>query len=427
MTSEQPRFSMATQNILNPEKPPTGKKVCMLAYSFYESDNRIMRYAQALVERGDEVDVIALGSGEKQPAFEVVDGVSVHRIQRRVRNENSKYSYLWRLIQFCAKSSFSLGRLHLKRKYNLVHVHNVPDFLVFSAWLPKLAGAKIILDIHDILPEFFANKFRKPEGSVYVRLLKMVEWLSVCFADQVIISNHLWFDRITTRSVSREKCSVFINYVDSNLFGCRRVRNDEKFVLLYHGGLQRHQGLDVAIRAFAKVARQKPEAEFHIYGGGNMKLEWQALAGELGLKEQVLFFESLPARQIAQVAANADLGIVPKRADSFGNEAYSTKIMELMSSGVPVVVSKTKIDSYYFDDSVVRFFESGNENDLAAAMLDLMNHCALRENLVRNAKTYVARNNWNVKKHEYTGLVDSLVCSPEFQSASRVKNSAACP
>jgi hypothetical protein len=131
-----------------------------------------MRYAQALVERGDEVDVIALGSDEKQPAFEMVDGVGVHRIQRRVRNESSKYSYLWRLIQFCTKSSFSLGRLHWKRKYNLVHVHNVPDFLVFSAWLPKLAGAKIILDIHDILPEFFANKFRKPEDSLYVKLLK---------------------------------------------------------------------------------------------------------------------------------------------------------------------------------------------------------------------------------------------------------------
>lgn len=68
---------MATQNNANPKKPQTGKKVCMLAYSFYESDNRIMRYTQALVERGDEVDVIALGSDEKQPAFEVVDGVGV--------------------------------------------------------------------------------------------------------------------------------------------------------------------------------------------------------------------------------------------------------------------------------------------------------------------------------------------------------------
>lgn len=418
---------MALQNNSGRKPPQPGRKVCMLAYSFYESDNRVMRYARALVERGDQVDVVALGSDEKQPAFEIVEGVNVHRLQSRQRNERNKYDYLYRLTKFCAKAGFFLSRLHLKNKFDLVHVHNVPDFLVFSAWLPKLTGAKIILDLHDILPEFFANKFRKPEDSFHVKLLKFVEWISVRFANHVIISNHLWFDKITARSVPQGKCSVFINYVDPDIFGCKRTRNDGKFIMLYHGGLQRHQGLDVAIRAFTKISLQKTEAEFHIYGGGNMKPELQALARELGLSDKVFFFESVTMRQIAGIVANADLGIVAKRADSFGNEAYSTKIMEFMASGVPVVVSKTKIDSFYFNDSAVRFFESGNENDLAAAMLDLMNHRALRENLVRNANAYVARNNWNVKKHEYTRLVDSLVYPTEFQSASRVKNSAVCP
>jgi glycosyltransferase involved in cell wall biosynthesis len=427
MTSEQPRSLMALQNNSGRKTPQPGRKVCMLAYSFYESDNRVMRYARALVERGDQVDVVALGSDEKQPAFEIVEGVNVHRLQSRQRNERNKYDYLYRLTKFCAKAGFFLSRLHLKNKFDLVHVHNVPDFLVFSAWLPKLTGAKIILDLHDILPEFFANKFRKPEDSFHVKLLKFVEWISVRFANHVIISNHLWFDKITARSVPQGKCSVFINYVDPDIFGCKRTRNDGKFIMLYHGGLQRHQGLDVAIRAFTKISLQKPEAVFHIYGGGNMKPELQALAKELGLSDKVIFFESVTMRQIAGIVANADLGIVAKRADSFGNEAYSTKIMEFMASGVPVVVSKTKIDSFYFNDSAVRFFESGNENDLAAAMLDMMNHRALRENLVRNANAYVARNNWNVKKHEYTRLVDSLVYPTEFQSASRVKNSAVCP
>jgi glycosyltransferase involved in cell wall biosynthesis len=326
-----------------------------------------------------------------------------------MRNERSKYSYLWRLIQFCAKSSFCLSRLHWKRKYDLVHVHNVPDFLVFSAWLPKLGGAKIILDIHDILPEFFANKFRKPEDSIYVKLLKIVERLSVRFADHVIISNHLWFDRITARSASKGKCSVFINYVDLNLFSCKRTRNDEKFVMLYHGGLQRHQGLDIAIRAFARVAHQKSGAEFHIYGGGSMKPEWQALAQELGLKEQVLFLESLPARQIAQVVANADLGIVPKRADSFGNEAYSTKIMEFMSLGVPVVISSTKIDRYYFDDSVVCFFDSGNPDALAEAILEVSDNHELRRGMVARASQYAVRNSWQGHKVDYLQLINLLI------------------
>jgi glycosyltransferase involved in cell wall biosynthesis len=388
----------------------------MLVYSFYESDNRVMRYAKALVGRGDQVDVIALACDPNQTAFEVLDGVNVHRIQRRQRNEKSKYAYFYRLVKFCLKSSFYLGQLHRKRKYDLVHVHNVPDFLVFSAWLPKLGGAKIILDIHDILPEFFANKFRRPESSLTFRALKLVELISARFASHVIISNHLWFEKITTRCVPKERCSVFINYVDQDIFHCKRTRKDGKFIMLYHGGLQRHQGLDIAIRAFSRIAAQKLEAEFHIYGSGNMKPELQALARKLGLADQVIFFESVTMREIAGIVANADLGVVAKRADSFGNEAYSTKIMEFMAAGVPVIVSKTKIDSYYFDNSVVRFFESGNELDLADAMTELTTRRDRREQLARNAGKYVAGNNWDAKKHEYLTLVDSMFSPPEIST-----------
>ena len=122
-------------------------------------------------------------------------------------------------------------------------------------------------------------------------------------------------------------------------------------------GCQWHQGLDIAIRAFQKLLPEVPEAEFHIYGDGNMKDELVALASRLRLDDKVRFFNPLPVRQIADIMANADLGVVPKRADSFGNEAYSTKIMEFLSLGIPVVVSSTKIDRFYFNDSVVRFLE----------------------------------------------------------------------
>jgi len=397
----------------------------MLVYSFYESDNRVLRYARALVERGDEVDVIALSDEQERPAFESVEGVKVYRIQRRLRNEKNKFAYLYRLLKFCVKSCFCLSRLHLKRRYHLIHVHNVPDFLVFSAWLPKLTNAKIILDIHDILPEFFANKFHKSENSLYVRLLKVVEKFSARFANHVIISNHLWSEKATSRSIAREKCSVFINYVDLDLFRSQRTRQDGRFIMLYHGGLQRHQGLDIAIRAFDQACCQNPEAEFHIYGGGSMKPELQALVQELGLSNRVFLRESVSMRDIADIVANADLGIVAKRADSFGNEAYSTKIMEFMAEGVPVIVSRTKVDTFYFNDSVVRFFEAGNEGDLARAMVDLMKNRELRERLVRNASQYVLQYNWDTRKQQYRNLVDSLVSSAELHPAGLSKGSTA--
>ena len=51
-----------------------------------------------------------------------------------------------------------MTRLHLKHAYDVIHVHNMPDFLVFSALFPKLLGAKVILEVQDVSPELMAAK-----------------------------------------------------------------------------------------------------------------------------------------------------------------------------------------------------------------------------------------------------------------------------
>lgn len=389
----------------------TRKKICMVAYSPYESDNRVRRYAETLAKRGDQVDIIALSRDPSSPAIEEIDGVRVYRVQHREHNERSKWTYAWRLMRFLKRSSMALTRLHARNRYDVVHIHNMPDFLVFAAWYPKLTGAKLILDIHDVVPELFANKFQSRFKSAYVRLLKKVEGLSARFVDHVIVSNHLWYRTVVARSVTEERSSVLINHVDPAMFARHeRTRSDGKFIILFPGSLQWHQGVDIAIEAFARVREKVPNAEFHIYcgSGGVMQTELRTLAKELGLEDSVQFKKNVPLDEMAQVIANADLGVVPKRADSFGNEAYSTKIMEFMSQGVPVVVSRTKIDEFYFEEGVVHFFDSGDIQAMAEAMLDVIENKDLRESLSRRGYEYVERHGWDQKKRQYLDLIDSL-------------------
>jgi glycosyltransferase involved in cell wall biosynthesis len=228
----------------------------------------------------------------------------------------------------------------------------------------------------------------------------------------------LWLERYTTRSAPRQKCSVILNHVDERLFQPQDNGGPhEKLVVLFPGGLQWHQGLDIALRAFQRVRSRLPQAEFHIYGEGNMKPSLVSLAQELGLNGSVRFGSPRPLPEIAQVMARADLGVVPKRADSFGNEAYSTKIMEFMSVRVPVVVSSTKIDRYYFDEGVVRFFESGNIEALAQAMHEMLTNRDLRRAQVERAAAYVARHGWSSRKRDYLSLVDALITGRPFTPA----------
>jgi glycosyltransferase involved in cell wall biosynthesis len=387
---------------------PRKLRVGMLSYSFYESDNRVMRYAETLSRRGDEVDVIALKRNGCLE-FENLRGVNVYRIQERENEERGKLSYLNRLVRFLAGSSASLNRKHRERPYDLIHVHSVPDFEVFAALIPKLSGTKLILDIHDIVPELYASKFGIDQNHPIFKGLLAVERLSARFSDHVIIANHIWRERLVSRSVPEDKCSVFLNYPDPHLFyPRRRTRQDSRFIIMYPGTLNRHQGLDLAIEAMARIRDRAPQAELHIYGRGSEMPRLEEMVRALGLDNRVFLKAPVPLDRIVEKMAEADLGVVPKRNDPFGGEAFSTKILEFMALGVPVVVAATKIDRYYFNDAVVRFFTPEDVDDLAEALLEMIERKDTRKRLSESALRFVENFSWDKKKDEYLDLVSRL-------------------
>jgi glycosyltransferase involved in cell wall biosynthesis len=382
----------------------------MLAYTFYDADNRVRRYAEALARRGDRVDAIALAR-DGQPAFEVIQGVRVFRIQKRRIDELGPFSYLIKLLLFFLRSAWFITAQHLREPYQIIHVHSVPDFEVFATLIPRLLGARVILDIHDIVPEFYASKFKVGERSLVFRLLAMVERLSIFYSNHAIISNHLWQQRLVGRSVRREKCTALINYPDPSIFNPRResARGGDEFVLCYPGTLAWHQGLDIAIEAMALLRERAPHLRLVLVGDGPEREQLRKLIVDRKLEDSVSLTGLVPLERVAEIMADIDAGVVPKRTDSFGNEAFSTKIMEFMAMGVPVIASRTRIDEYYFNEDLVQFFTSGDAADLAEKILEVANNQLRREALRMNAFEFIAANNWDVRKGEYFRLIDGLV------------------
>lgn len=368
-----------------------------------------MRYAETLAARGDHVTVISLRRTANEPD-EVINGVNVIKVQTRVRNEHGKLEYLFRLATFLFRSASIIARKHYQRPYDLIHVHSVPDFLVFAALLPKLTGVRIILDIHDVLPELYASKFHSTRDSLTFKLMVLLERASARFADHVIIANDIWRERLTARSVPENKCTSIMNYADRRIFHRKgKTSKQRSFVMLYPGTLGWHQGVDIAIRALAAIRKQAPHAEFHIYGEGPERKALRELTHQLGLDSRVIMRDSVPLSEISTIMENADLGLVPKRGDSFGNEAFSTKTLEFMALGIPLIVAATDVDKYYFNDSLVRFFRCGDENDLAARMLELIENPSLRSKLARNGLAFAERSDWERAESVYLDIVDTLV------------------
>jgi glycosyltransferase involved in cell wall biosynthesis len=383
--------------------------VCMLAYTFYEGDNRVRRYAETFSSRGDTVDAIVLRQ-KGSPKETILNGVKIKKIQERNANERWKVEYIIKLFLFLIRSSITLTFSHLKKKYDLIHVHSVPDFEVFATLVAKITGSKIILDIHDIVPELFASKFKVDQKSLQFKLLLLIERYSTKFADHIIVANHIWHKRLIERSVPEKKCTAVLNYPDLKIFNLKnyKKKTNEIPAIIYPGTLSKHQGLETAIRAIAILKNRDIKVIFKIYGKGTDETYLYNLVCGLDLTDCVTFNDIVPIHQLPDILKDADLGIEPKSKNTFANEALSTKILEFMIMNIPVIASDTTAHKYYFTDKQIMFFESDNYYKLADCIEVVLKNKTFREELIKNSSEFINENNWQKKQDQYLDIVHSL-------------------
>ena len=339
----------------------------------------------------------------------------VFGIQTRKAGERTALAYLSRLCLFLVKATGLLAFLHLRRRYDVIHVHNLPDFLVLGAVVPRVSGARVILDIHDIMPELYKERFGK--GPSLSTALLLAERLSCWFADHVIVANDIWRERLVQRAVPASKCTTILNYPDLNLFNPSTYssRCDSKaFVFLYPGSLSAHQGVDVAIRAMAAVKDRIPGGELHIYGDGPARPDLEELALSLNMEDRVKFFKGIPMEELSQIMASAHAGIEPKGGSGFANEALSTKILEFMASGLPVLASRTRAHAHYFDDSVVKFFAAGDAAELAEKMAWLYEHRCEHDEWTQRGIDLAAKYGWQSRVEDYLAVTGAFQPSRGF-------------
>src|SRR5262249_15747343 len=215
--------------------------------------------------------------------------------------------------------------------------HNMPDFLILSGLFPKLLGAKVILDLHDPMPELMRTIFGIAEKAWAVRLLKWVERRSMAIADSIVTVSQTFATLFCTRSCSSHKITVVMNSPDEKIFqvrpaagfagspalegenraptrqGIQRMRK-KRFVIMYHGSLVERNGPDLAVEALARVRVTIPEAELRIYGSPTPFLhKVMDSVRTRGLEKSVQYLGPRLSEQIAEAIRECDLGIIPNQ------------------------------------------------------------------------------------------------------------------
>lgn len=387
---------------------------CMVVHAYYPiGETRVEREAHALVDQGYDVDVICLKQ-PGDPSSEEINGVGIFRLPVSRHKKSGRFIQLLEYLAFFLLASFKLTRLYIKERYVCVQVHNLPDFLVFCALIPKLFGSRVILDIHDLMPEFYAASIDSDLNSFPVRLIVWEEQISCRFADHVICVTENARQALISRNLPADKISIVMNVADSKVFHRLSeseitVENNGKFRLVYHGAMVKRYGVDLLVKAVARLRQQIPEVELNLIGRGEFRDELIALIKTLEVENQISFPPNLlHAADLPGILRKCDVGVVPNLDDLFTDGLLPTKLMEYTALGIPVIAAKTTTISDYFDDSMVLFFQPGNLDDLCDKILILFQNPNLRNDLIENSNQFNQRYSWKNVAADYIALIDRL-------------------
>jgi glycosyltransferase involved in cell wall biosynthesis len=391
----------------------------MVAYTNYLSDARPRREAEALVCRGDQVDFIALGEKDR-PSIESVEGVRVFRVKQLRYRGGGGLSYGFAYLRFLCAATLKLVRLFRKEHYDIVYVHTMPDLLVLVGLIPKLFGARIVLNIHDMMPELYMSKFGISEKHLLIRFLAFQEQFSIRFADRVICVHHPHRDVLCKRGAAQAKITVLPNVPDPRIFhmdGPAR-KTEDTFRLVYHGTIARRLGLDLGVRAFAKVAKACPRARLEIFGDGDAGEELEGQIEASGVEDRIDFSRKMfRVESIAQMIQGASVGLIPNRRDVATDYMLPVKLLEYVHLGIPVIAPRLLAIQYYFTPDQVEYYEPGNVDELADCICRLYAEPARRAELARNGAEFAKKFRWDLLKEELYKVVDDAVAPPPEEAA----------
>jgi glycosyltransferase involved in cell wall biosynthesis len=392
-------------------------RIGMIVHAFYLRDARVRRYAELLVARGHQVDVLCLREPGNPKRVEH-GGVKILGVQQR-RLRGGRLSYLYEDVSAFLRFFIRLNWLYLTgTRYDVIHIHNMPNFLVFCAFFQKLLGTRIILDLHDLMPEICQSKYKLDGDHWLTHLLRIEERVSASFASVAITANHIFAEKLVRRGLPTSKITVVMNAADEKFshfalnqsINCTDL-NRRGFHVMYVGTLAPRYGLEIAIGALARLndAGSIPGLSFTIIP----KIENEGAYADhvlneirqRGLECSFKLLKPVPHHEMPTVIAGADAIIYTPMPDIHMDIALSLKIPEAIAIGRPVIASRLTVHERYFGEEALFMFEPGNVEDCAARVLEVHNHPARAKAKVAYAKSRLQEIAWDKQAQAYLKLL----------------------
>ena len=386
--------------------------VCHLFYEEYPRDPRVRRYVNALNSTGRNC-IIVCSKKKNEKYFENIGGNLIYRIPVS-KKRGSFFLTLLEYLLFAWISSFMLLYLQLRYRFKIVHVHTLPDFLIFAALWNKVFGAKLILDLHEIFPELYMARTGADYNSFKVNLLKTAEKYSIKLANKVITIHDNAKDIFVKRNgLSEEKISVVMNSVDPAEFPNPAKPDENNFIIIYNGTIVKLLNLTMVVEALAKLKNEMPADDygkiiFRLYGDGPALNEILSLADKSGVVDKVQYMGYLQPADMRKEVLKTGVLILPPLKNIYSDLFYTIKLIETIYLKIPVIATRLNTYKRYYSEDSLFYFDSGNVNELAERIKEVYTNKPLVERKTASARADYDKLSWEIMRERYLEIVDKL-------------------
>lgn len=388
----------------------------MLTDSVYARDIRVRRYAEYLAADGHFIDIICLQSEDRTS-----QGSHMHIRVFPLPWMRNRREGLGLVLNWLTTAFFMLLRgswLDIEDHYDVVHVHNMPDFLVFCAIVPRLRGCPILLNIHDPVPELAQSKLQLSAEHPLIRIQALLETLSTRFSSHIITSTDFFRQKLVERGIPREKITVIANAPEPGIFLCpnhrwKRRTDQKEFVLLYVGTVAYRYGLHILVEALPRLREEIPTVRVRVYTKilkeGKTLDQCVLLARRLGVADLFEVRPPAPLDRMPEIMSQADLGVYPALRDVHMDNALSLKIPEMAAVGLPIVATRLSVLEEIYGDDSIAFVPSGDPDALARKIIQLYQAPEMLDRLSASAFAKSRVLDWKSEYRVYQEILKSLL------------------
>ena len=313
---------------------------------------------------------------------------------------------------FFVLAALELTRLFIRHRYRVVQIHNMPDFLVFTALVPKCLGSRVILNMHDVTPELFQSLYGIDQQSFAFRLLTLFEQASLAFADHVLTVNRNIRDLFLTRNPIAHKIEVVMNAPDPRYFKRREFgsrSSNGSFRLFHHGQILRRYNFEAALEGVRLASHSIPDVELDIYGDGEEAYieEIKSRAGHDGATKSCALPRPRPCRTGPASHQPGRRRHRPLPEGRLRGHRHAPRALaRVCGHGLPSVVSRVGTVESYFDDTQVGYYRHDSPVELSEKIANCMRIVVLGEDRAREALRAFKGFDWPAMVARYYRVVD---------------------